>query len=365
MPMRLIDFSYRDESLGLKNLKFGPVSLIVGRNATGKSRTLFQLNNLIELLKQPDFLSDGEFKVKFQKGNGDTFAYHLKISNSNRRSLGFAITEQLTINDQFVLQRTPGRESRVLNAVTHTLDPVNPPEDRLIIHVHRDVKKHPFFENIAAWAGQSYSFKFASITTDFHTITWETGISVMNNIDSLFNALSDADKSQFISELQQIGFAIESLSIKRGKHVDSLQVKEKGLKDIIAKGELSQGMLRSIYLVIFIRFVISSKKPSSIIIDDLCEGLDYDRATRLGKMIFSLCDESNIQLIAASNNMFLMDVVDLEYWNVLQRDGGTVTALNSKNNPDLFESFKFTGLSNFDFFSSDFIPQKINNLGFD
>jgi hypothetical protein len=76
-------------------------------------------------------------------------------------------------------------------------------------------------------------------------------------------------------------------------------------------------------------------------------------------MIFSLCQENNIQLIAASNDMFLMDVVELEYWNVLQREGSVVTALNEKNSPDLFESFKFTGLSNFDFFSSDFIPQKI------
>jgi hypothetical protein len=57
--------------------------------------------------------------------------------------------------------------------------------------------------------------------------------------------------------------------------------------------------------------------------------------------------------------MFLMDVVDLKYWNVLRRNGQVVTAINAKNHPNLFEDFKFTGLSNFDFFASDYIAQNL------
>ncbi len=57
--------------------------------------------------------------------------------------------------------------------------------------------------------------------------------------------------------------------------------------------------------------------------------------------------------------MFLMDVVDIAHWNVLQRNGNLVTALNIKNQPELFEKFRYTGLSNFDFFASDYISQTI------
>ena len=54
-----------------------------------------------------------------------------------------------------------------------------------------------------------------------------------------------------------------------------------------------------------------------------------------------------------------MDVVDLEYWNILQRQGSDITSINVKNNPELFSSFRFTGLSNFDFFSSDYIARHL------
>ena len=98
-----------------------------------------------------------------------------------------------------------------------------------------------------------------------------------------------------------------------------------------------------------------NQMPSTLLIDDLCEGLDYERSTKLGKLVFEYCEKNNIQLIASSNDSFLMDVVDLKYWNILQRDETKVVAINKTNNPELFENFKFTGLSNFDLFSSDFI----------
>ena len=94
-------------------------------------------------------------------------------------------------------------------------------------------------------------------------------------------------------------------------------------------------------------------------IDDLCEGLDYERATKLGKLIFNKCKDTNIQLIATSNDSFLMDVVDIKFWNVLQREGKVVTAINIQTHEALFKKFKFTGLSNFDFFASDYIKPKI------
>jgi hypothetical protein len=85
--------------------------------------------------------------------------------------------------------------------------------------------------------------------------------------------------------------------------------------------------------------------------------LDYDRATKLGKIVFDLCKEKNIQLVATSNDTFLMDVVDISHWNILQRAGKVVTTINERSHPELFEQFRYTGLSNFDFFNSDFRAQ--------
>lgn len=76
-------------------------------------------------------------------------------------------------------------------------------------------------------------------------------------------------------------------------------------------------------------------------------------------MLFDFCTTHHIQLIASSNDTFLMDVVDLKYWNIVQREGSEVTTLNVVNHPEIFNDFAFTGLSNFDFFSSDYITRKM------
>lgn len=121
---------------------------------------------------------------------------------------------------------------------------------------------------------------------------------------------------------------------------------------------MSKGMFRALYLLIYAQYMSVREFPSLLLIDDLCEGLDYDRSTKLGKILFDFCIEHHIQLIASSNDTFLMDVVDLKYWNILQREGSEVSSIDIIKNPDLFNDFLFTGLSNFDFFSSDYITRK-------
>ena len=88
------------------------------------------------------------------------------------------------------------------------------------------------------------------------------------------------------------------------------------------------------------------------------EGLDYMRSTKLGRIMFDYCAKNRIQLIVTSNDSFLMDAVDLQHWNILQRKGNHVYSINDYNSPKLFEKFRRTGLSNFDILSSNFI---VNN----
>lgn len=95
-----------------------------------------------------------------------------------------------------------------------------------------------------------------------------------------------------------------------------------------------------------------------LVIDDMGEGLDYMRSTKLGKIMYDFCEKNHIQLIATSNDSFLMDAVDLQCWNILQREGNRVYSISALNSPALFEKFRRTGLSNFDILSSNFL---VNN----
>ena len=102
------------------------------------------------------------------------------------------------------------------------------------------------------------------------------------------------------------------------------------------------------------QYIKKGNQLSLLLLDDVGEGLDYSRSIHFGKMIFDTCDASKLQLIASSNDAFLMDVVDISHWQVLRRKASKVSVINQSNNTKLFNEFRLTGLSNFDLFSSDF-----------
>lgn len=136
-----------------------------------------------------------------------------------------------------------------------------------------------------------------------------------------------------------------------------VQVKEKGISDRLVDMQLSSGMLRTAYILCFLEYIKHNSKCSMLLIDDLGEGLDYGRSTHLGKMVFENCAKQGLQLIASSNDAFLMDVVDISNWQILQRNVSKITTINHDNNAEMFRKFRMTGLANFDFFSSDFIDK--------
>ena len=50
-----------------------------------------------------------------------------------------------------------------------------------------------------------------------------------------------------------------------------------------------------------------------------------------------------------------MNSVPLDMWTVLKRDGSVVSGLNILNSKKKFDEFRFTGLSNFDLFATDYL----------
>jgi hypothetical protein len=97
-----------------------------------------------------------------------------------------------------------------------------------------------------------------------------------------------------------------------------------------------------------------------ILIDDIGEGLDYERSTALIKLLINKCLKSKSQIVLTTNDKFIMNNTDLEYWNVIIRDKGIISLVNKKKDPILFEQFRFTGLNNFDFFSTGYYKGEFN-----
>jgi AAA15 family ATPase/GTPase len=355
--MRLLELSYQDENWELQNLRFDSVNLIVGKNAVGKSRTLNTIDLLNNILKQSSFPnSNSSWKIIFENSKKELIVYQF-TTNKNTQSIDY---ESIIINKELFLERK-NNLAKIKSANTASWTTINPPKDKLVLHIRRDIIDYPYLEEIIAWAENSYGFKFGSITPDKKILGEENKHfwTLLTNNLTLPDMLNAINQTTIIEDLNKISYFIEKINVLKREISFEILIKEKNINNLIPYYHLSQGLFRTLYVLVYFEFLITQKQPVTIVIDDLCEGLDYERATKLGELLFEKCLNTNVQLIATSNDSFLMDVVDLKYWNVLQRKGKIVTAINNQNHADLFKKFKFTGLSNFDFFASDFIPQTI------
>lgn len=236
--------------------------------------------------------------------------------------------------------------------------PINPPTDKLTLHVRRDIIQYPYFEKIITWAENVYGQRFNEIEADRGNKT-NSFLSPIHKDDlfTMVKSLPSESIQRIIEQAQNLDYHLEAIKTFKPERFKIVLFKEKGIKEPLFISSLSKGMCRAISLLIQMEYLSAQGKPSLWLIDDLGEGLDYDRTVKLGKLLFDFCHERGIQLLASSNDTFLMDIVDLQYWNILERKGEKVMPVNTTNSPDLFEDFKFTGLSNFDFFSSDYISR--------
>ena len=118
------------------------VNLLVGKNAVGKSKTVRALGNvLLYLMQLSERISVSDvFRCKLLFEDKDGFiSYEFQLSKSN------VVYESLTANGETRLYRNESE--------THLCgEPINPPSNKLTLHVRRDVLQYPFIEKIMLWA---------------------------------------------------------------------------------------------------------------------------------------------------------------------------------------------------------------------
>ena len=120
-------------------------------------------------------------------------------------------------------------------------------------------------------------------------------------------------------------------------------------------------MFRALSLLIQINYSLLASKPSCIVIDDIGEGLDYQRYSSIIKILIEKAETGLVQLIMTTNDEFIMNGVPIEYWSVIERTPGSAKLHNISNSRDKIEEFKFIGLNNFDLFTSEFLLEKTSN----
>lgn len=353
--MQLLSFSFKGQGWELSKLApLGIVNLLVGRNATGKTRTIKALQNVVTFMQMKkmlmgsnDFSTELEF-IEPLKGN-------LSIKYAFQVRDGIIEKESLIVNGEVFINRTNSSTFYRGNAI-------NPPVDKLVVQIRRDKELYPEIERLMSWVEGVVCL----LCSDINSISVATSPDLFGTpvlFSQMIDAFSQAEKKEILRQAKVLGYELTSMTPVSINGINIVMVKEKPVKSIYGDFQMSSGMLRVIYLLCFLHYIKKNDKLSMLLVDDLGESLDYGRSVRLGKMVFDACETDGLQLIASSNDAFLMDVVDITHWQVLRRTASKVTTLNASNHKDLFDGFRLTGLSNFDLFSSDFIDNYLKHEG--
>lgn len=381
--LRLTHYTYaemsgEDSEWTLSKFRVRKTNLLVGRNATGKSRVLNTIRSLAIVLKsQPEKLyKSGEWQVVFSSISGDEYKYHLKIAGRE------VFSEKLHVNGELRLTRTKSGLGKIWNDQTKSMLEFEVGRSGVALFLKRDTKQHNFIEPIRRWAENVRYYPFG---TDFgRTIIFaddpypdatdkkdedRPSLYESNQVVALYcrgyERFGDAFDEAILSDLRVIGYPCsridavyshtymdEEINLPNNKVPVYIALHEKDLSMPTRQAEMSAGMFRSLALIVHINFCRLARKASTILIDDIGEGLDFQRATALIDLVQERTSSAGLQVIMSTNDRFVMNEVDFEFWKLIERTGSNVKILDLETSPELFEGHKFLGLNNFDLYAN-------------
>ena len=350
--MILSSFAYKEQGWELTELShLQSVNLLVARNATGKTRTIRALQNVTSFLQMKQtFMNIRSFEATLKFGKVENPNW--KMDYSFKINEGVVEKEELIVNGAVLIKRTKA-------IAKYENKRINPPSEKLVVQIRRDKDLYPEIELLMLWAEGVTAVSCSDINP--FTILVVGNLIKPYNFSYLVDALSPSEMKKVLSTAKELGYNIASIkTLEATRGIRIVQLKEISISNELVDMQLSSGMLRTLYLLCFVSIIKHNKNLSLLLIDDMGEGLDYRRSTNLGKIVFDDCALNGLQLVASSNDAFLMDVVDIANWQILRRKGNKVNTINQALNPELFRKFRMTGLSNFDLFSSDFIDSYLS-----
>jgi energy-coupling factor transporter ATP-binding protein EcfA2 len=374
MRLKAIDyaeFQGTPREWSLSGMTLGSVNLVVGKNATGKSRALNVINGLGKLVsgrQKPADLTSGTYRTTFEH-EGRVLSYVLEVKN-NKVNL-----EEFKDGDRLLLGRGPGGAGKIWHEKENKEIEFQTPESDAAVVARRDKIQHRFLEPLGEWGAGVRHFEFGDrMGRPVVALLMKGGPEPdphdVNAVIALFRKGAAEFPNRFTEavkrDMNASGYEIEEIGVMAPTDITFhtpvgmaaepliLYAQERDLPSRTQQPHMSQGMFRALSVIIHVNYAVIASRPSCIIVDDIGEGLDFERSCKLIDLIRTRAKDSAVQLILSTNDRFVMNEIPLEEWCVLQRKGSHVHVLNHENSRALFEDFRFTGLSNFSFFEMDF-----------
>jgi len=371
------EFAGAPHSWSIEGLILDRINLLVGKNATGKTNTLEKIAWLGNMLAgiQPQLLISGNYDVEFIEDN-DNYHYKLNIS------LQKVEYEELLINDEQIFLRKGDGKGQITTTQFSEKMNFQLSQNQLVVTAKRDTIQHPFLEKLVKWAEGQRMYAFSSdmgqdtvfITNDMNNIIVDPRnmLSVIGLYIKGAQEFPQEFKESVIELMKNIGYELSDIGVVQRPNYHALPhagnnnglvlyIGEKNSNIRILQQTMSQGMFRALSLIIQVTYNSLKKLSTTILIDDIGEGLDFERSSSIIRSIIDITEKVKGQVIMSTNDRFVMNNVPLEHWQVIQRTGGDCKVYNYRNRKEVFDEFAYTGLNNFDFLATDFINSKLEN----
>jgi hypothetical protein len=374
--MQLRNFEYKQyegdkRAWTIEPASFGPINLLVGKNASGKTRTLNVIAALAQLLAgKRQALGTGDFKATLVTPNGKSFVYELSMQKNlvNR--------EYLSCDDEEYLTREGPGPGKIKTEPNGEMADFQIKSSQLAIFSKRDSLQYPFLEEIAAWAEGTEHYEFATLFGP--TAIGNPGMIISEGqfkdpektlsrdfahremlqllVAAAIDRYGDAFKKSIFTDMNKVGYELDDMGIgvlsefSMSPPPIGIWVKEHDLQCNTEQNQMSLGMFRALSAVIRMNLPQFTNVPSAVFLDDVGEGLDFERSVGLIKILIEKAEKGGFQLFMTSNDRFVMNEVPLKYWSVIVRMGSLVKVKNYENSSDEFNKFEKLGLNNFDYF---------------
>jgi energy-coupling factor transporter ATP-binding protein EcfA2 len=275
----------------LSEFQLNNINLIVGNNASGKTRTLNVINGFSRLLQNPKIIfNSGEYFGLFTNNNF-VVSYKVELSSGN------VSKEEMSKDGKLLLKRDKNGEGQIYNEDLKRMMSFKIPLNELVA-CRRDEIQFPYLEYLFNWASNTKHFRFAK-EDDKNTLaliesnTKPTENSRLKNVSQAITVFRHAKgiyRNEFINllinDLNNIGYNISDIdvgvmhSIKVdspvGNKVVGLRLKEGDRDGLTDQNEMSDGLFRALSILIHYNFYILEKKNLTILVDDIGEGLDFE-----------------------------------------------------------------------------------------
>ena len=373
MKLNYNQFKNTEQEWLLNDCDFDKFNLVVGKNASGKSKTLNIIYNLAQgIAGRRNHLHESEYEFTFDN-EGHQIKYSVKKSDSAIESEIFELDEKVLLK-----RKSDGTGKIWADKINIELD------FQILPHISgitakRDKLQHPFLEPLIQWAEGVSIFRFGTELGQ-NDLLIENSNSYQRVHPSLVNLYTplvmpseyfyDAIKEFgndfiqiLIEDMREIGFPLKDIELTSPTKIKITQpigelkcivFSEEGLKSKVEQFDISQGMFRAFSLLVYVNYLKLKQIKSTVLIDDIGEGMDHERSKKLIQKIVEISKNSKFQVIMTSNDRYVMNAVDIKDWSIVVRDGHKIYFINYKNSKGNFDDFIQLGLSNFDFFSGNF-----------